>query len=104
MAWHSPSEGEGSGPVSGVFQAEKTACAKGHQRGWEAGQLGCDRIMEGLIILFKELRLYLKGKWEAWKCLKQEIQFSLNTERTRKKRVSAKAFTSHFPLPSWVPR
>lgn len=63
MMWPSPSEGEGSGPVNGVFQAEKTACAKGYQRGWEAG---CDQIMGGLLILFKELRLYLKGKWEAW--------------------------------------
>lgn len=63
MKWRSPSERDGSGPMNRVFQAEKTACAKGYQRGWEAG---CDQIMRGLIILFKELRLYLKGKREAW--------------------------------------
>lgn len=49
-------------------------------REWEAGQMGCGQIMKGLIILFKELRLDLKGKWEALKCFKQGIRFNLNVE------------------------
>lgn len=62
--------------------------------------------MRGLIILFKELRLYLKGKQAYGQCFKQEIQFSLNTERTDvyEKHFLGKAFTSSFLLPSWVPK